>query len=140
MTIFEILTLVFVDSFTTNLFFIVNDEFAIWAALKLSDVEKTYILVANGAALMLASLCNYIMGLSIYKIMQNYAGNNEIMQEKSHILKSIMDRFYYYLVGLSFLAVYSKFLVLFAGYARSRAIIYIVGTSIVKTIYYAISN
>lgn len=132
----EILWFIFVDTFTTNLFFMPGSELAIWVSLKISEVNYYKILVVGFFGVLCGSIVNFVMGTMISKIFQNQFENNVVIQRNSKTLKDIFARYYLLLLAMSFIPVYSKFLILAAGYARFNFVLMVLVTSIFKTIYY----
>lgn len=133
----ELLLLVLVDSFTSNLIFIFNSELAVWVTQKLSNIERYKILLAAFLGLLASGVCNYFFGSVIYKIMDSFIDINSI-KNNTKLLKSIYQKFYYYLILLSFLPLYSKFVILFAGFIGFRPFMIIFAVALVRTIFFGL--
>jgi membrane protein YqaA with SNARE-associated domain len=136
----EILFFIIVDSFTSNLFFIINYELAVWVAQKLSTIDKLYVLSSAFLGVLAANICNYIFGILIFNIFKNNFEQTQEIMKNQNIILVIYKNFYFYLIILAFIPIYSKFMVLFAGYLRFRPVLVILGAAIIKTVYYGFAG
>jgi membrane protein YqaA with SNARE-associated domain len=137
---FEILFFIFIDSFTSNLLFITNSEIAIWAALKLSNIPKEIILSISFLGIIFAGICNYVLGFAVYNIFREKIETGESSSKNYNLILSYFLKFKYYIIIFAFISLYSKFIVFLSGYLRFRPLLFILGTSIVRTLYHGFGN
>jgi len=133
----ELFWLIFTDTFTTNLAFIINNEMAIWVAPKLTNLPKETILQIAFASVFCSSICNYLFGIVISNIFGKVTRGNNQASQNIGIVKDSFDNFGLLILVIGFIPVYSKLVVVFAGFCRYKIIRVLVIVSIVKTLFYA---
>ena len=132
----EILFFIVVDSFTANLAFITNSELAVWVALKLSGLLKYKIIGAAFLGVLFANIGNYCLGMIIGNIFINKIVNNPKATNNIGILKILYNNFGIYLLAIGFIPVYSKLVVVLAGFCRYKIYRVILIVTLVKAAYF----
>lgn len=137
--------LLFVDTFCTNLAINPNDEVIIYVMSQFPTYKTWIMLLVFLVAKILACLANYCLGIVVKGIIfsikknsqgketnvyrQNYVSNYEIM-------KSICDKYYWYLVIPAFLPFYSKIMMTCFGISRSKILVPAIGMPIIQVSFY----
>ena len=134
----ELLWFIFTDNFISNLFFITNPELAIWSAPKLTNLSLEKILIAGSVGFGAAIIVNYIFGIVISKALAS-SSENEKARNNQNLLKNIFANFGFYVLAFSFFYIYSKLVVLIAGYIRYSFTRTFIIVMLSKIIFYAIS-
>lgn len=133
----ELFVFILCDTFFSNLVFTIIPELAAWAAPKLSSLPHYAIYSACFLGVFFASICNYIFGIILQRVFSSLTEDNENAVKNSSNLNSFMKNFGHYLLVLSFVPIYSKFIIILAGFTRFNFFASVAITTFMKTVFYA---
>ncbi|MDX1924562.1 MAG: hypothetical protein SFT91_05030 [Rickettsiaceae bacterium] len=131
----EVMKYIFVDTFTTNLFFVFNAEVAFPFAYHLSEINFIFLLVPAFFGLLCSMTVNYLAGFILYFIFQRFF-KSEVSVNNYPVLQRIYNVLWIPLACLCWIYLYAKLFLLFAGFARFSAARVILGAGIIRTISY----
>jgi membrane protein YqaA with SNARE-associated domain len=135
----EIIFLVLVDSFFSSIIFVTTPEFALYSALKLSEINNIWVYSASTIGVVLGSVANYILGIVVQNIITAIYTEEKLEGTNLKNLKKIFEKYGDFLLMLSFVPIYSKLIALFSGVARfslAKTIFYIFTLRIISYVFY----
>lgn len=125
--------LLFVDSFVSNLSFILDEEFVIISMLKFGSYNNLLIIGTVTIAFFLASCVNYYIGKAILEILAS--DETKLIFKKDPNLSTIVFATIYILSAVPF---WGKFIALFCGIRGLKFQQIILWSMLCKMIYYVL--
>lgn len=136
----EIYLLLFTDTLVSNFAINNSTELAIFSMKTFSGLYSPYIVLTIATCAVIAAFsANYLLGIACYKILapMNVAESNKGNSEKIEAIRNFkLLPFLLFLSGMPF---FGKFVILFAGFCRVPFIKTIIIGSFAKSVYYVIT-
>ncbi|MCP5369928.1 MAG: hypothetical protein H6909_04510 [Rickettsiaceae bacterium] len=132
----ELYSLIFIDSLVANIVFCFADEIAVETVRFFNHYDMGLVIILASAASILAYGVNYLFGFMVFQILKPLQ-SIEGKINNAQFSKLWENHFFKFVIMLSALTIYGKFIVFFAGFARINFKYIMITTLIMRLIYYS---